>query len=120
MLRALIVTLGIAMFLLWLVGLVDHSTDWIVWVDGVAALLTLCLVAATHDRLGPVGVALGPNLIGLGLVAVFIVGLVTGASAWIVWFNLAFGTGYLLFAAFAFFVRSVEPRMESRRPLAGM
>ena len=116
MLRALLVTLGIAMFLLWLVGLVDHATDWVVWVDGIAALLTLGLVAATHDRLGPIGASLGPNLIGLGLVAVFVVGLVTDASAWIVWFTLAFGTGYLLFAGFAFLVRSVEPRMESRRP----
>jgi hypothetical protein len=67
MLRASLCALAIAMLLLWMVGVVDHATGWMVWLDGVAALLTFLLVPVTRDNLGPVGVALGPNLIGLGL-----------------------------------------------------
>lgn len=120
MLRASLVALGIATLLLWIVGVVDHATIWIVWLDGVAAALTFLLVPVTRDRVGAIGVAIGPALIGLGLIALFIVGLVTEASGWITWFNLAFGAGYLMFAAFAFILRTVEPRMVSQRPILEM
>jgi hypothetical protein len=117
MLRASLVALALATLLLWLVGLVDGATVWLTWLDGVAALLTLLLVPVTRDYLGPLRVSVGPALIGIGLVAMFVAGLATRASAWLVWFNLAFGAGYLMFAGFAFIVRAFEPQMESRRPL---
>lgn len=117
MLRASLVALGIAMVLLWIVGLVDNATPWVVWLGGVAAVLTFLLVPVTRDDVGPIGVSLGPNLIGLGLLAVFIVAEVTHASAWITWFTFAFSVGYLMLAAFAFMVRAFEPSAESRRPI---
>lgn len=117
MLRASLVALGISMLLIWVVGLVDEATTWIVWLDGVAAVLTFLLVPVTRDHVGPIGVSVGPNLIGLGLLALFVVGLVTSASAWIVWFTLAFACGYLMFGAFAFMVRAFSPSLESRRPI---
>ncbi len=117
MLRASLVALGIAMILLWIVGLVDHATDWVVWLDGIAGVLTFLLVPVTRDDVGPIGVSLGPNLVGLGLLAVFIVAVSTRASAWITWFTLAFSGGYLMLAAFAFMVRAFEPSTESRRPI---
>ncbi len=120
MLRASLVTLGVAMFLLWIVGLVNDSTTWVVWLDGVAAVLTFLLVPVTRDHVGPIGVSIGPNLIGLGLLAVFIVALATRASGWITWFTLAFAGGYLMFGAFAFAVRAFSPGVESRRPIEAM
>jgi hypothetical protein len=117
MLRASLVSLAVCTLLLWLVGVVDGATTWMVWVDGVVAVLTLLLVPVTRDRVGAIGVAIGPTLLGLGLIAVFIVGLATDATAWITWFTLAWGIGYLLFAGFAFMLRTVEPRMVSQRPI---
>lgn len=118
MLRASLVSLGIAMVLLWMVGVVDHSTDWMTWLDGIAGLLTFLLVPVTRPRLGPAAVSIGPNLIGLGLLAMFIVGIATAASAWLTWFTFAAACAYLMFGAFAFFARATEPSLESRRPLA--
>jgi hypothetical protein len=115
MLRAALVSLAVATLLLWLVGLVDDATSWMVWLNGVAAILTLLLVPVTRDNVGPLGVSLGPALIGVGLIVMFLVGLATGASAWLTWFTLAFGLGYLMFAGFGFMVRTFEPTMESRR-----
>lgn len=113
MLRASLVALAIALLLLWRVGVVDGATDWMTWLDGVAALLAFLLVPVTTDEVGPLGAALGPQLIGLALVAFAVVGLLTRASGWLTWFTLALGCGYLVFAAFAFAVRAVEPSMES-------
>jgi hypothetical protein len=117
MLRASLASLGIAMVLLWMVGVVDHATDWMTWLIGIAAVLTFWLVPVTRRHLGPGAVAIGPNLVGLGLIAMFIVGLATEASAWLTWFTFAAGCSYLMFGGFAFMVRAVEPSLESRRPI---
>jgi hypothetical protein len=117
MLRASLVSLGIATFLLWMVGIVDGATSWMTWVVGVAALLTFLLVPGAAPDVEPVRAAVAPQLIGLGLIALFVAGLVTHASGWLTWFCLAFGCGYLLFGAFAFTVRCVEPGMESLRAM---
>lgn len=117
MLRASLTALGIAMLLLWIVGVVDHSTDWMTWLSGIAALLTFLLVPITRDDVGPAAVSIGPNLIGLGLIAIFIVGIATAASAWLTWFNFAAGCAYLMFGALAFLTRATEPSLESRRPI---
>lgn len=120
MLRASLCALGVTMVLLWMVGVVDGATTWMTWLDGVAGVLTFLLVPVTRPSTGPIGAAVGPALLGSGLVVVFIVGLATHASAWLTWFNLAFGAGYLMFAAFAFAVRATEPQLESRRPIEAM
>ena len=120
MLRASLTALGFTMLLLFIVGLVDDATWWLTWADGLAGVLTLMLVPVTRPRLGPVGASAGPGLLGLALTAMFIVGLATRSSAWLVWFTGAFAAGYLLFAAFAFAVRAVDPQLESRRPIEAM
>lgn len=117
MLRASLVALGVSMLLIWMVGIVNHSTDWMTWLDGIAGVLTLWLVPVTRPRLGPAAVSIGPNLIGLGLLAMFIVGIATGASSWLTWFTFAAACSYLMFGGFAFMVRAVEPSLESRRPI---
>jgi hypothetical protein len=117
MMRACLAALGLSLALLWLVGVVDGSTVWMTWLDGTAAVLTFWLIPVTGNDSGPIQVAIGPVLIGALLLAGFAGGLVTRASGWLTWFTLAFAGGYLLFAGFAFLVRALEPRLESRRPL---
>jgi len=120
MLRASLTALGFSLLLLFVVGVVDDATWWLTWADGVAGVLTLLLVAVTRPRSSPIAASIGPGLLGLALAALFIVGLGTHASAWLVWFTAAFAAGQLLFAAFAFFVQAVDPQLESRRPLQAL
>ncbi len=120
MLRASLSVLALALLLLWVVGVTDGATPWMTWLDGVAAVLTLLLLPVTRESSGPVGVAAVPTLIGIGLVVMFAVGLPTHASGWLTWFTGAFGAGYLMYAAFAFAVRAVDPQLESRRPLQAL
>jgi hypothetical protein len=120
MLRASLCALGVTMVLLWLVGVVDGATPWMTWLDGIAGVLTLLLVPVTRPTTGPIAAAVGPLLLGGGLIAMFIVAAGVHASGWLTWFTLAFGAGYVMFAAFAFAVRAVEPRLESRRPIEAL
>ena len=120
MLRASLAALGVAMLLLWVVGVADGSTIWLTWLDGIAGVLTFLAIPVVRDETGPIGAATVPALLGLGLVAMFVIGLGTHASGWLTWFTLAFGIGYLGFAAFAFAERAVRPHLESRRPLSAL
>lgn len=105
------------MVLIWMVAVVNHSTDWMTWLNGIAAVLTFLLVPVSGPNVSPGAVSVGPQLIGLGLMAMFILGIVTHASAWLTWFTFAAGCAYLLFGSMAFLVRAVEPSLESRRPI---
>lgn len=120
MLRASLSALGISLLLLWVVGVTDNATVWMTWLDGIAGVLTLLLVAVTHADSGPIAAAVGPTLLGSGLLVLFVVGLGTHASGWLVWFTGAYGAGYLGFAAFAFAVQATDPQLESRRPLQAL
>ena len=120
MLRASLAALAVSMLLLWVVGVADGATTWMTWLDGLAGILTLLLVPVTSPDSGPITASVGPAMLGTLLVVLFVIGLGAHASGWITWFTLAFGAGYLLFAAFAFAVRAVDPQLESRRPLQAM
>jgi hypothetical protein len=120
MLRASLTALGLSMLLLWVVGVTDDATTWMTWLDGIAGVLTLLLVPVTRGDSSPIAAALGPALVGAGLIVMFVVGLPAHASGWLVWFTGAFGAGYLGFAAFAFAVQATDPQLESRRPLQAL
>jgi hypothetical protein len=116
--RAVVVSLGLGLLLMWVVGLVDGSTWWLVWLDGVVAVLSFLVAAATSSSSGPVAASAGPGLLGVALGVLFILGLVANASAWLVWFTLAFAGGELALASLSFVARSVEPRSYSRTPIS--
>jgi hypothetical protein len=111
MLRAILVSLGLALLLLWLVGVVDHATTWLSWVDGTLGLLTFALVFVTRETNTPLTASLGPTLIGLTLGLVFLVALATQASGWLTWFTFIFAGGYLTLAALAYFLHAYQPQM---------
>ncbi len=115
MVRALLIAFGLALLLVWLVGLLDHATWWMTWLDGIAALASFGLAALVTKDSGPIATAIGPALVGSGLLALFIVGISTRSSAWIVWFNLAFAAGLLSFAALAFAAKALDVEPYSRR-----
>jgi hypothetical protein len=118
MVRAILLAFGLALLLLWLVGLVDHATWWMAWLDGITALAAIGLAALVTKDSGPITTAIGPALLGTALLALFIVGIATRSSAWIVWFNLAYAVGLLSFAALAFTARSLEVQPHSRRTIS--
>jgi hypothetical protein len=117
MLRAILVSLGLGLAVVWLVGLVDGSTSWLTWLDGVMALLTFLLAAKMSPDSGPIAASVGPGLIGAALAVLFVIGLAAHGSAWLVWFTFVFAGGYFTVAALAFFVRIFEPRAFSRTPI---
>jgi hypothetical protein len=112
MLRAVLVGLGLSLALLWIVGVIDHSTIWLTWVDGIFALLSIGLALLLSDASTPVASSAGLGAMGLGLLTLFIVGLATSASAWLVWFTLAFAAGYLLFSALVLLFAALGPSLD--------
>jgi hypothetical protein len=114
MLRAVLVALGLSLGLMWLVGVIDGSTTWLTWLDGIIALSSLGLALLFSDRSPPLASAAGLTAIGLGLLTLFIIGVATHASGWLVWFTLAFAAGYLLFAALVLLFATLGPRLDER------
>jgi hypothetical protein len=93
------VALGIALAVLAAVGLrVDRQAS-ILWFDLVAAVLSVGVAALEQeDEMGP-SRAGGPAVIGLGLAAVWIAGLVSQQPRWAVWANFLAACAYLALAA---------------------
>jgi hypothetical protein len=118
MTRALLVALGMCMLILWLVGVVDGSTWWLVWLDGTAGVLSFLAAAAVSPSTGPLAASAGPGVLGAALGVLFVVGIAAGASAWLVWFTFAFAGGYLALAGLSFVVRTAEPRSFTRTPMS--
>jgi hypothetical protein len=118
MLRAILVSIGLGLILVWIVALVDRSTWWMTWLVGIAGWLTCGDAALVKNEMGPIGASMGSVLIGSGLMALFIVGLATGATAWLTWFTFAFACGLFGAAGFAILLRGLAPRPYGRTPLS--
>jgi hypothetical protein len=118
MARAILLAFGLALLLLWVVGLVDHATWWMDWLDGIAALAAIGLAALVTKDSGPITTAIGPALLGSALLALFIVGIATRSSAWMVWFTLAFAVGLISFSALAFAAKAIDVQPHSRRTIS--
>lgn len=92
------VVLGIGLGILWIVGLQAGVSSWLVWLDFVAACLSLLTVLAPESRLGTV-LRASPFAVGVGLVVLWIVALAVGAAPWFAWWVLAFGIAYIILGA---------------------
>jgi hypothetical protein len=97
--RWLAAALALPLAALWLVALVRHGPVWLTWLDAIAALFAFGSIGLTPDGkwAGLVG---GACLlaVGGGLALLWLLGLATGAPAWLVWWNLGLGCAFLLAA----------------------
>ena len=97
MLRKGLLILGGALALLSVIGLAVDPQATVLWFSVIAAILSIggAFLVEDEHALG-ISRGAGPTVIGLGLVAVFIVGLASHQPAWAVWLTLLLGLGELM------------------------
>jgi hypothetical protein len=108
MIRGTSIVLGVGLLLLWIIGLANHATGWLTWLNAVGAVSAFGIAAAmvpnrTTNYAMPVG---GPIGLGIALFLLWIVGLSTDATGWLAWWTFAFGCGFLVTGLLAIGERS--------------
>jgi len=99
MIRKGVVGLGVALAAFVVIGLRVDSRAVILWFDLVAAVLSVGIAGIEReDEMGAMRGA-APGLIGLGLGALWIVGLGSQQPRWAVWGNFVAACAYLTLAA---------------------
>ena len=94
--------LGIGLAVLWWVGLSQNHAATILWFDAVAAVLAFGIAALLPDpEENTPSRALGPAVLGLGLAAVWIVGMAAHQPLWASWLNFVFALSFIGVAASA-------------------
>jgi hypothetical protein len=101
-----VIGLGLALF--WWIGLSLNANATLLWFDAVAAVIAFAIGGLVDDTAGEPNPAnaLGPAVLGIGLLAVWIAGLSISAPAWVSWLNFAFGVACLAVAVMALGARS--------------
>jgi hypothetical protein len=86
--------LGVGLAIAWMFGLGYHATSWLNWTlcgSAVVALGGLGPASATEMS----GVGTWP-LVAMVLLAAWLFGLATNATAWLTWLSFAFGSAFLV------------------------
>jgi hypothetical protein len=92
--RGISIVLAVGLVILWLVGLNRHATPWLTWLDVVAALCAFAIAAGIAGRTRGADVG-APVVLAIGLFVLWIIGLSTHASMWLVWWTFAFACAFL-------------------------
>jgi hypothetical protein len=112
MFKGIYIALGVGLAILWVSGLSSpYVPGWFTWLDGVAALgsFTLSGSAQSYDTRGKrVG---APITLAVGLFALWIIGLATGAVNWMCWWTFAFACAFLVTGIAAGGARPIEERI---------
>ncbi|MGZ3697713.1 MAG: hypothetical protein ACXWP5_06325, partial [Bdellovibrionota bacterium] len=94
MVRNISVVLGIGLAVLWAVGLGSpDATGWLTWMDGVGAVCAF-IVASGGRTYGRAQTATGFFGMAVGLFALWIIGLATGATPWLSWWTFGFACAF--------------------------
>lgn len=104
------IVLGIGLAVLWIVGLALNATPWLTWLNGVAALCSFGIAALVAPDTPAARQSVPPILAALGLFAMWIIGLATRSTEWLVWLTFVAGCAYVLDAV-AIVGQEREPTM---------
>jgi hypothetical protein len=110
--------IGLGLALLWGVGLKLSPHASMLWFDAVAAVIAFSIALLVDDTVEhDPGNALAPALLGLGLAAVWIVGVASREPAWLAWVHLPLAIACLGVAIMTAGARHVEigSRARTRR-----
>jgi len=101
--------IGLGLALLWGIGLRLSPHASMLWFDAVAAVIAFSIAVLVDDTVEhDAGNALAPALLGLGLAALWIVGIASRQPAWIAWVQLPFAVACLGVAVMTAGARDVE------------
>ena len=93
--KAWLIGLGIGMLILCIAGVASNTGNgWLQWLDLAGAAFSIWL-AGSIKPLAP-GKTVEGGIIGLsvGVFVLWVIGLVAGATPFLVWWNLAFATAF--------------------------
>jgi hypothetical protein len=114
MVRRSSLVIGLGLALLWWIGLsLDHSATML-WLDAVAALIAFAIAGLVDEAEPNPANAVGPAILGLGLTALWLVGLTTHQPAWATWANFLFAAACLAVAVMAVGTRHARIASHSR------
>lgn len=94
--KPVLAVLGIGMIILGLVGI--SSVAWLGWIDVGLGVLALIAAGVLRDDQRTSSIV-SEAALGIAALALWVVGLAVGATAWLVWWTFAFGVAFLLVAA---------------------
>jgi NO-binding membrane sensor protein with MHYT domain len=101
--------IGLGLALLWGIGLRLSPHATMLWFDAVAAVIAFSIAILVDDRVEhDPGNALAPALLGLGLAALWIIGIAGRQAAWVAWVQFPFAVACLAVAVVAAGARHVE------------
>lgn len=113
MVRRSSLVIGVGLALLWAIGLMlDHHAS-LLWFNAVAAVIAFGIAGLVDDEHNPAN-AFGPAMLGLGLAALWIVGIASRQPSWAVWAQFPFAVACLAVAVMAASGRQVELRSRAR------
>ncbi len=96
MVRGISVALAIGLVILWIVGIGQHATAWLTWLDGLGALFGFAIAAGVAPGVTRAAAAGGPVALAIGLFILWIIGLATHAEVWLTWWTFAFAVAFLI------------------------
>ncbi|HEX2571908.1 MAG TPA: hypothetical protein VH877_20365 [Polyangia bacterium] len=86
-------TLGIALLLLWLTGMADRAAPWLSWADGSLGFLSIAMAGLILGRKGLLGDLLALGGLAAALLACALPGLLDPPVDWLSAWNLVFALG---------------------------
>jgi len=107
--------IGLGLALLWGIGLRLSPHASMLWFDAVAAVIAFSIGLLVDDTVEhDPGNALAPAMLGLGLAALWVVGIASRQPAWVAWVQFPFAVACLAVAVMTAGTRQVEIRSRAR------
>jgi len=89
--------LGIGLVILWIAGLGSmDARGWLTWLDGLGALCAFSLTAFMPSYSSRQSRSGGAIALGIGLLALWIIGITTPGPVWQAWWTFAFGCAFVV------------------------
>ncbi len=89
--------MGVGLVLLWMAELGEPDVPrGLAWLDLIAAVISFIGAVVTRPEWTRAKRAAGTIGLGLGVLALWVIGLANGSTPWVAWWNFSFGVVYLV------------------------